>query len=45
MEADSVTPDEVRGIFFVIGDIAEHLAKIRKLLEEAVDGENPEDDG
>jgi hypothetical protein len=41
---DAVTPEEIRGIFFVIGDIAEHVAAIRALLEDE-DGEAPEDDG
>jgi hypothetical protein len=43
VESDPITPAEVRGIFFVIGDIAEHLKAIRRLLEDD-DGEAQEDD-
>jgi hypothetical protein len=43
VENDPVTPAEIRGSLFVIGDIADHLKAIRDLLECA-DGED-EDDG
>jgi hypothetical protein len=43
VESDPLPPAEVRGIFFVIGDIAEHLKAIRRLLEDD-DGEAQEDD-
>jgi hypothetical protein len=39
-----ISVEEVRGTFFVIGDIAEHVREIRRLLEEEDDGEAPEDD-
>jgi hypothetical protein len=40
---DAVTPEEVRGIFFVIADINDNLVAIRELLE-GDDGEAQEDD-
>jgi hypothetical protein len=40
---DPVTPAEIRGIFFVVGDIAEHLEAIRAVLEDD-GGETQEDD-
>ncbi len=43
MESESVTPAEIRGIFFVIADIGKNVSLIRMLLEED-DGEAPEDD-
>lgn len=36
---------EVQGILFVIADIGVALTAIAKLLEEAIHGEGPEDDG
>jgi hypothetical protein len=44
VDDDPVTPAEIRGSLFVIGDIADHLHAIRELLEGA-DGEDHEDDG
>jgi hypothetical protein len=39
-----IEPNEIRGILFVIADIGEQVEAIRNILEEEIDGEDPEDD-
>jgi hypothetical protein len=39
-----IGPEELRGMMFVIADIGESVDKTRHVLEDAIDGQDPEDD-